>query len=268
MKITCESFLQQVVPFLEGELSIFQSDAMAGHLESCPSCAECAASLDDIHLTPEQDILGRQTGQQELQPDFWEKMNGVLEAELEKQFENNDTVPISVNTNQKEGEGKQREGKQREGKQREGKQREGKPSMFLISQNEEPISQNTSSLNTQDSIETQNTLQLNIIPNSNSRSYFEQDPKQQFQGKSRRKTDAKRFTFEFRELVLAALCLMFLLWGYQQHQQNMILQQQIQIQNIELQHMRISLEQRPTSPKSFQEPYAIPANYIPNRIDL
>ena len=253
MKITCESFLQQVVPFLEGELSIFQSDAMAGHLESCPSCAECAASLDDIHLTPEQDILGRQTGQQELQPDFWEKMNGVLEAELEKQFENNDTVPISVKTNQKEY---------------EGKQREGKPSMFLISQNEEPMSQNTSSLNTQDSIETQNTPQLNIIPNSNSRSYFEQDPKQQFQGKSRRKTDAKRFTFEFRELVLAALCLMFLLWGYQQHQQNMILQQQIQIQNIELQHMRISLEQRPTSPKSFQEPYAIPANYIPNRIDL
>ena len=60
----------------------------------------------------------------------------------------------------------------------------------------------------------------------------------------------------------------FLLWGYQQHQQNMILEQQIQIQNIELQHMRISLEQRPTSPKSFQEPYAIPANYIPNRIDL
>ena len=253
MKITCDSFLQQVVPFLEGELSIYQSDAMASHLESCPSCAECAATLDDIHLTPEQDIIGQQTSQQELRPDFWDKMNVVLEAELEQHFENNDNdsalesiVPKPVNST---------------------------PSMFLISQKEEiPVPSTSSSTtmesNTPVSIETPCVPKLNIIQNLDSQSYFEQDPKQQFQGKSRRKTDSKGFTFEIREMILAALCLMFLLWGYQQHQQNMILQQQIQIQNIELQHMRISLEQRPTSPKSFQEPYAIPANYIPNRIDL
>ena len=42
MKITCESFLQQIVPFLETELSTFQMDAMNEHMESCPDCAECA----------------------------------------------------------------------------------------------------------------------------------------------------------------------------------------------------------------------------------
>ena len=84
MKITCESFLQQIVPFLEDELSKSQMESMASHAETCHSCAELASSLSDVHLDSEMDIAGIQTQKHEIQPDFWSDMDAVLDAELNK----------------------------------------------------------------------------------------------------------------------------------------------------------------------------------------
>ena len=70
MKITCESFLQQIVPFLEDELSKSQMESMASHAETCHSCARLASSLSDVHLDSEIDIAGIQTQKHEIQPDF------------------------------------------------------------------------------------------------------------------------------------------------------------------------------------------------------
>ena len=104
MKITCESFLQQIVPFLEDELSKSQMEAMASHIETCHSCAGLAASLSDVHLDSEMDIIGRQTQENELQPDFWSDMDAVLDAELNKNFQsevNTQSKKSVENTNEK-----------------------------------------------------------------------------------------------------------------------------------------------------------------------
>ena len=104
MKITCESFLQQIVPFLEDELSKSQMEAMACHMEICHSCAGLASSLSDVHLDSEMDIIGIQTQKNELQPDFWSDMDAVLDTELNKNFEsevNTQSKKSIENTNEK-----------------------------------------------------------------------------------------------------------------------------------------------------------------------
>ena len=149
------------------------------------------ASLDEIHLSVQTDIIGQQTGQKELEPDFWNKMNGVLEAELEKNFENNwNTEQPSTDTRTNS-------------------------SIFVISQNEEKPPENTTQIH-------RNNQDLRVIANPEKNTYFDNSSKQQ----SRRKSKQQDVSFRFREMVLAAMCLLFLLWGYQQHQQNMVLEQQ------------------------------------------
>ena len=233
MKITCESFLQQIVPFLEDELSNSQMESMANHVETCHSCAELASSLSDVHLSSEMDITGTQTQKNELQHDFWSDMDAVLDAELNKNFKsvaNTESKDSTANTTEKSG------------------------SIFLI-----PTMNQKSN----------NSASLKIQQKSNYDSTdISKDPSDNFSIQSHRINTSQISTSHFREMILAALCLLFLLWGYHHQQQNIALEHKLQMQNIEIQHLRISIEKRPNSPQRFQDPYAIPANYVPSRLDL
>ena len=233
MKITCESFLQQIVPFLEDELSKSQMEAMAGHMETCNMCAELASSLSDVHLDSEMDILGIQTQKNELQPDFWSDMDAVLDAELNKNFES------EVNTNSNKSIENIREKSE---------------SIYLIQTKDQKINPAGSPKEQANNNDSLTELSANSSDN--------------FLTKSRRIKNSQMSTFHFREMLLAALCLIFLLWGYHQQQQNIALEHKLQMQNIEIQHLRISIEKRPNSPQRFQDPYAIPASYVPSRLDL
>jgi hypothetical protein len=241
MQITCESFLQQIVPFLEGELSKSQNETMATHVESCPTCAELSAGLDNIHLSPEEDLIGKQVRQKELLPDFWTDMSAVLESELDKNFESQPQLDLSNGMEQSSN---------------------SNASIFLLASDQKLEQSNVSV----DKIKSKEKPHLELtsidIPST-----LKSDAPRSFV-QSRRKNDFQNPAFHFREMLLAALCLVFLLWGYRQQQQNVTLEHKIQMQNIEIQHLRISIEKRPNSPRTFQDPYAIPANYVPNRLDL
>ena len=233
MKITCESFLQQIVPFLEDELSKSQMEAMANHMETCHSCADLTSSLSHTQLDSEMDIVGIQTQRSELRPDFWSDMDSALDAELSKNFEREvDTLSSkSIETS-----------------------KEKSASIFLIQKKDQ--ANNISSL-------------PKFRRNSNaSPTEISMDVSENVSVQSRRINTSQVSILHFREMVLAALCLIFLLWGYQQQQQNVELEHKLQMQNIEIQHLRISIEKRPNSPQKFQDPYAIPANYVPSRLDL
>ena len=233
MKITCESFLQQIVPFLEDELSKAQMESMASHAETCHSCADLASSLSDVHLDSEMDIAGIQTQKHEIHPDFWSDMDAVLDAELNKNFEsvaNTDSKDSNANTQEKIG------------------------SLFLMP-TMEPKSNNSVSP----------SLQRNSVTGSTN---ISKEVSDNFSTQTRRIKNVQMSTLHFREMILAALGLIFLLWGYHQQQENIDLKHKIQMQNIEIQHLRISIEKRPNSPQRFQAPYAIPAKYVPSRLDL
>lgn len=233
MKITCESFLQQIVPFLEDELSKAQMESMASHAETCHSCAELASSLSDVHLDSDMDIAGMQTQKHEIQPDFWSDMDAVLNAELNKNFKsvaNTELKDSTANTTEKSG------------------------SLFLIPTMDQKSNNSVSP-----------SLQRGSVTTSTN---ISQDVSDNFSTQTRRIKNAQMSTLHFREMILAALCLIFLLWGYHQQQENIDLEHKLQMQNIEIQHLRISIEKRPNSPQRFQDPYAIPAKYVPSRLDL
>jgi hypothetical protein len=239
MRITCESFLHQVVPFLEGELSDSQKDIMTHHLETCIKCSEIAANLDQIQLDRDLDLIGKKTSQQELHVDFWKNMDAVLKEELDNNFESSEDFSFeSIDPSNQTNPNK---------------------SLHLISE-----------IDTDGSIKKQNPPQnltiISPVPPSTSVVHTSKYSQEIIQ--SRRKNYIEQSPIQFREMILAALCLCFVIWGYHQQQQNIILQQQIQLQDSEIRQLQISIEKRPSSPRDFQEPYVMPAKYVPNRLDL
>ena len=232
MRITCESFLHQVVPFLEGELSDSQNDIMTYHLEKCIECSEITAGLDHIHLHEDIDVIGKETAKKELQVDFWQNMDAVLQSELDKNFESSETSIEEIDLPMPPPN-----------------------TLHLLSEINTDIEKQDPShklkvISVESPLPLHNSEQSRDIIQSRRKNYIEQSP------------------IQFREMILAALCLCFLIWGYHQQQQNMILQQQIQLQNSEIRQLQISIEKRPSSPRDFQEPYVMPAKYVPNRLDL